>query len=138
MGPEKRVHGKGNRMANIFLKSCPECARRIAVRANACSCGYVFESGEIADFLTAEARARDELLYEEYLRARAQQAQEAARLAKELAERHPEDFHKGKAAAATELAMQQAEAELAAQSARVAAMTQAADKEMGPGVYAAA
>lgn len=125
-------------MASIFLKSCPECASRIAVRASACSCGYVFESGKGGDFLTAEARARDEQLYEEYLRARAQQAHEAARLATELAERDPQDSQKASAAALKRLAAEQAEAELAAQAARVAAMTKVLDSDLDPRAYAAA
>lgn len=137
-GPEKRVHGKGDTMANIFLKSCPECANRIAVGANACSCGYMFESGEIKDLLTVEARARDEQLYEEYLRARAQQAHEAARLATELAERDPQDPEKARIAALERLAVEQAEAELAAQAARVAAMTKALDNDLDRRAYAAA
>jgi hypothetical protein len=125
-------------MANIFLKSCPECASRIAVRANACSCGYVFESGESAEFLTAEARVRDEQLYEEYLRARTHQAHEAARLATEIAERYPQDPEKARAAALERLAAEQADAELAAQAARVAAITNGSDRDLIPEAYAAA
>lgn len=125
-------------MANIFLKSCPECASRIAVQAQACSCGYVFETGEISDLLTPEARAREEQLYEEYLRARAEQAQEGARLAAELAGRYPHDLEKAAVAAREQLAAQQAESELAAQAARVAALKTAANKEVVPTVYAAA
>lgn len=125
-------------MANIFLKSCPECATRIAVRASACSCGYMFESGEVVDFLTPEARVRDEQLYEEYLRARAQQAQEAARLASEIAERYSHDPEKARTAALERLAAEQAKAELAAQAARVAAMTKESDSNLGSEAYAAA
>jgi hypothetical protein len=98
----------------------------------------VFESGEVAEFLTAEARARDEQLYEEYLRARAQQAAEAARVASELAELHPHDPQKAIAAAQERLAAEQAKAELAAQAARVAAMTEASKRDFGGGAYAAA
>lgn len=125
-------------MANIFLKSCPECASRIAVRASACSCGYMFEAGEVVDFLTPEARARDEQLYEEYLRARAQQAHEAARQASEIAERYPQDAEKARTAALERLAAEQADAELAAQAARVAAMTKDSDSNLGSEAYAAA
>lgn len=125
-------------MANIFLKSCPECATRIAVRASACSCGYMFESGEVVDFLTPEARVRDEQLYEEYLRARAQQAQEAARLASEIAERYSQDREKARTAALERLAAERAKAELAAQAARVAAMTKESDSNLGSEAYAAA
>ncbi len=108
------------------------------MRANTCSCGYVFESAEIAEFLTAEARARDERLYEEYLRARAHQAHEAARLATELADQHPQDPEKARAAAKERQAAEQAQTELAAQVARVAAITRRSDNDFGSGAYATA
>ncbi len=125
-------------MTSIFLKSCPECAEHIAVRASACSCGYEFESNEAGEFLTIQARVRDERLYEEYLRARAQQAQAGARLAAELAGRYPHDLEKAAIAARERLAAEQAEAELAAQAARVAAMKTDAAEEVARTVYAAA
>lgn len=107
-------------MANIFLKVCAECARLNTVTAASCTCGYVFELQEAPPRVSAQDTAREERLYEEYLAARAQQAVEGARVAKHLAELFPQDRQKVMAAAELELAAQTAEAELAAQRARVA------------------
>ena len=116
-------------MGNIFLKTCPECAQAVSVGAEVCSCGYVFESGQIGETLTAEARTRQEELYQEYLRARAEQAAEAARVASEAAELDPQDPQKANAAAKEQRAAAQAEAELAAQAARIAAMKRLSERD---------
>lgn len=112
-------------MANIFLKACPECARSAAVGAPVCSCGYTFQSGETQLDTSQEDIAREEALYEEYLSARAEQAAEAARVAKHLTELFPHDRQKALEFANLELAAQVAKADLASQRERLAEITQA-------------
>lgn len=117
-------------MANIFLKACPECARASTLPVAACSCGYVFQLQEPQPGVSQQDFAREEQLYEEYLSARAEQALEAARVAEHLAELFPHDRRKVIAAAELQLAAQTAEAELAAQKARVADLMEAARSEL--------
>jgi hypothetical protein len=117
-------------MANIFLKVCPECARANTVAAASCTCGYVFEAQEPQARVSTQDIAREERLYEEYLAVRAAQAVEAARVAKHLAELFPQDRQKLIAAAELELAAQTAEAELAAQKARVADVMESLQNEI--------
>jgi hypothetical protein len=112
-------------MANIFLKSCPECARASAIDAASCSCGYAFQSQETAPAGSQQDIARQEALYEEYLSVRAEQAAEAARVAKHLTELFPQDRQKALESAKLELAAQVARAELVSQRERVAEITQA-------------
>jgi hypothetical protein len=107
-------------MPSIFLKVCPGCARPSAVDARVCTCGYAFPSREPSSAVSPQDRAREEQLYEQYLRARVEQALEAARVAAHLAEMFPADRQKALTAAELQLAAQTAEAELATQRTRVA------------------
>lgn len=71
--------------SSIFQKPCPACAANVSISAERCSCGHIFESSQNQS--PQEAALRDEELYESYLSARAQQAQQAAHNAeRELAE----------------------------------------------------
>ena len=112
-------------MANIFLKTCPECACAISMTATFCACGYTFPSYETQPGVSREDIAQEEALYEEYLSARAEQAVEAARVAKHLAELFPHDRQKVLESAELELAARAAEADLASQRAHVAELIEA-------------
>ncbi len=112
-------------MANIFLKMCPECARATSVATASCSCGYAFQSHETQPAASQQDIAREEALYEEYLSVRAEQAGEAARVAKHLAELFPQDRQKAMESAKLELAAHVAQAELLSQRERVAEITEA-------------
>lgn len=91
---------------SIYHKTCPQCASVVAQSAAACDCGFSFVDADKASPL-AQA-LEDEKLYEDYLAARAlQTAQTAVALKSEAAVAEAE----------------QARAELAAQSARVAELT---------------
>ncbi len=125
-------------MVNIFLKGCPECARTNAVAASACSCGYTFQSREPQLDVSQEDIAREEALYEEYLSARAEQATEAARVAKQLAELFPYDRQKALESANLEFAAQVAEADLASQRERVARIAEALRDSINSGACEAA
>lgn len=124
-------------MANIFLKTCPECARQTAIAALACSCGYTFQSREPQLDASQEDMAREEALYEEYLSARAEQALEAAKVARQLAELFPHDRQKAMDFANLELAAQVAKADLASQRERVAEITEALRANNSPAWEAA-
>lgn len=124
-------------MANIFLKACPECARMTAVGVSVCSCGYTFQSREPQLDVSQEDVAREEALYEEYLRARADQALEAAKVAKRLAELFPHDPQKAVELANLEFAAQVAKADLALQRERLAEITDALRTNKAPAWEAA-
>jgi len=68
--------------SSIFRKPCPACASSVSIDAACCDCGHVFESSA-HPLSTIETALRDEELYEGYLAARAEQAQQAARTAHE-------------------------------------------------------
>lgn len=109
--------------SSIFQKPCPACAANVSIGADRCSCGHVFESSQNQS--PQEAALRDEELYESYLSARAQQAQQAADNAeRELAERpsNPEMI------SAAELAREVArsiEVDLDAQRTKISALRRA-------------
>lgn len=110
---------------SIFEKLCPSCASRISASAETCDCGHVFESADGSGKSTQEAALRDEELYENYLAARADQANEAARAAHEAYHADPTDANR---AAAAELAKEVAASiasDLAQQRAKVAALRKA-------------
>lgn len=68
--------------SSIFRKICPDCALSVGTDAAQCSCGHFFESaGQPLSAL--ESTLRDEELYESYLAARSEQADQAARTADE-------------------------------------------------------
>ena len=125
-------------MANIFLKICPECARPSVVTAAACVCGYIFPSHEGQPDAPQLDIAREEALYEEYLRARAEQAFEAAKVAKRLAELFPNDRQRALEAAKLESAAQVAQAALVSQRERVAGVREALKQGINPATSAAA
>ena len=62
--------------SSIFQKPCPACAANVSIGAERCSCGHIFESSQNQS--PQETALRDEELYESYLSARSQQAQQAA------------------------------------------------------------
>ena len=109
--------------SSIFQKPCPACAANVSIGADRCSCGHIFESSQNQS--PQEAALRDEELYESYLSARAQQAQQAADSAeRELAERpsNPELI------SAAELAREVArsiEVDLDAQRSKISALRRA-------------
>ena len=107
---------------SIFEKLCPSCASRVAASAETCDCGHIFESADGSGKSTPETALRDEELYENYLAARADQANEAARAAHEAYHARPEDPN---LAAAAELAREVATSiatDLADQRSKVAAL----------------
>jgi hypothetical protein len=67
---------------SIFQKPCPGCAASVAISAVRCDCGHSFESAA-NNLSPLEATLRDEELYEGYLTARAEQAQQAAHMAEQ-------------------------------------------------------
>jgi ATPase subunit of ABC transporter with duplicated ATPase domains len=110
---------------SIFEKLCPSCASRISASAETCDCGHVFESANGSGKSSQETALRDEELYENYLAARADQANEAARAAHEAYHTQPDDADR---AAAAELAREVAASiasDLAQQRAKVAALRKA-------------
>ncbi len=112
---------------SIFRKGCPQCAAILPVGAVACGCGYAFESDEEpASQPTLAEIAQQEGLYEEYLRARAEQALQAARVAADAAALDPTDNLRAVQATRGRRAAETAQAELAAQAARASQFNQLA------------
>jgi hypothetical protein len=63
----------------IYHKDCPRCAATVATYIRRCVCGFSFDGSENVDSVQElKAAAEEELLYEEYLAARARQANAAA------------------------------------------------------------
>ncbi|MBI5611872.1 MAG: hypothetical protein HY942_02205 [Gammaproteobacteria bacterium] len=58
----------------IYHKDCPQCAAAVATYVRRCACGFSFRDTEQAEAQDLEAIAEEELLYQEYLAARARQA----------------------------------------------------------------
>ncbi len=112
---------------SIFRKGCPQCAAILPVGAEECGCGYAFESDEEpASQPTLAEIAQQEGLYEEYLRARAEQALQAARVAADAAALDPTDNLRAVQATLGRRAAETAQAELAAQAARASQFNQLA------------
>ncbi len=102
---------------SIFRKGCPQCAAILPVGAVACGCGYAFESDEEPASQPSLAEiAQQEGLYEEYLRVRAEQALQAARVAADAAALDPTDNLRAVQATLGKRAAETAQAELAAQA----------------------
>jgi len=119
---------------SIFEKICPACASIISVTTERCECGYAFtfHQGEGGLDNSLEMSLRDEELYENYLAARAAQAQEAARAALSELALFPDDTRK---AADAELAQEVAkslEADLNEQRAKIRTMQAALPKRPEP------
>jgi hypothetical protein len=106
---------------SIFQKLCPSCASSQPVGAMTCDCGHAFETGASSGSIE-ETVLRDEELYENYLAARATQAEEASRVAREALAEDPNSPEK---TAAAELAREVAESirwDLADQQKKVATL----------------
>lgn len=110
---------------SIFLKNCPQCAQSQAVTSARCDCGYDFDSDDSEERPTIEVIAEDEKLYQEYLAARAAQAEEEVAIVRAGA-------HQNKANSAqlrkAEQALQAIRAELAEQNAKSEAAAAVARK----------
>ncbi len=112
---------------SIFSKDCPQCAAILPVAAVGCGCGYAFESDEKRESQPSLGEiAQQERLYEEYLRARAEQALQAARVAAAAAALDPTDNLRAVQATLGRRAAETAQAELAAQAARASQFNQLA------------
>ncbi|MFQ5759552.1 MAG: hypothetical protein ACE5HM_01115, partial [Acidiferrobacterales bacterium] len=79
---------------STFDKACPECGATNSVAAIRCSCSHLFNPLFLEDpHLALELAIREEQLIEEYLTARAEQAEETAKEAAQTAAMYPENEH---------------------------------------------
>ncbi len=114
-------------MSNIFHKVCPQCASTLALAVVTCGCGYSFESSDSERSQpTLEQIAEEQQLYEEYLRARVQQAIEAACGAADAAAMDPGNTLKAAEALQSVDFAETAKGKLVAQVARAVRSTQLA------------
>lgn len=107
--------------ASIFQKTCPACALNAPVSAERCQCGHTFESATQLQS-PQEIALRDEELYEGYLNARTEQAEQAAYIAAQALAEEPNN---PEIIAAAELAREVAhaiEADLEAQRRKIAVL----------------
>jgi hypothetical protein len=106
---------------STFDKACPECEATSSVAAIRCSCGHLFNPLFLEDpHLALELAIREEQLIEEYLTARAEQAEETAKEAAQTAAMYPENEHMAVEAVYAECNARKAKAEFAQQRARAA------------------
>jgi hypothetical protein len=113
--------------SSIFQKPCPGCAASVSVSATRCDCGHVFESA--ADSLSPlEASLRDEELYEGYLAARAEQAQQVARVAEQALAEEADNPELISAAALSREVAKSIDNDLAEQRKKIAAIQDALRK----------
>ena len=109
----------------MFSKDCPQCGKDNAAYAVRCACGYLF--GAMDDSVETDdghaQTVQEEKLYEEYLKARAEQAASSAREAARIAATQPGNRVRVEQAAQAKLAAAKVEAELAAQRAKLDAVT---------------
>jgi hypothetical protein len=113
--------------SSIFQKPCPGCAASVAVSAARCDCGHVFESA--TDSLSPlEASLRDEELYEGYLAARAEQAQQVARVAEQALDEEADNPELVSAAALAREVAKSIDNDLAEQRKKIAAIQNALHK----------
>jgi len=114
---------------SIFEKICPSCASILSVARDRCDCGHVFSqhTSELSEN-TLEASLREEELYENYLAARAAQAQEAARAATTELALSPDDAAKAERAELTKEVAKSLEADLHEQRAKILALQEAMPK----------
>jgi hypothetical protein len=107
---------------STFDKTCPQCAATNSAAAVDCVCGHVFNLLYLEDpHLALEQAAREELLIEEYLSARVEQATEVAREAVQTVLQEPESESKLLDATKAQRAARLAKTELVQQRARTAA-----------------
>ncbi len=110
---------------SIFTKDCPQCAETNAAYAIRCKCGFVFG----ADAASAESQTREDIaleeekLYQEYLAARAKQADSTADNAGRLAAALPADQARLKEAEDAKAAAEHAQAELEVHTTRLVKST---------------
>jgi hypothetical protein len=106
---------------STFDKACPECGATSLASAIRCSCGHLFNPLFLEDpHLALELAIREERLVEEYLTARAEQAEETAKEAAQTAAMYPENEHMALEAVYAERNARKAKAEFAQQRARAA------------------
>jgi hypothetical protein len=106
---------------STFDKACPECGVTNSIAAIRCGCGYLFNPLFLEDpHLALELAIREERLIEEYLTARAEQAEETAKEATQTAAMYPENEHMALEAVYAERNARKAKAEFARQRARAA------------------
>ena len=104
-----------------FDKGCPQCGASNSAAAVRCSCGHLFNPLFLEDpHLALELAIREERLIEEYLTARAEQAEETAKQAAQTAAMYPENEHMALEAVHAARNGRKAKAEFAQQRARVA------------------
>lgn len=107
---------------SIFQKLCPSCASSLPVGAARCDCGHEFESDGPGSTSAEEASLRDEELYENYLVARAAQAQEAASAAQDAVADDPGSQEKNSAAELAREVARSIQSDLAEQRRKVEAL----------------
>ena len=106
---------------DTFDKACPECGATNSAAAIRCGCDYLFNPLFVEDpHLALELAIREERLIEEYLTARAGQAEETAKEAAQTVAMYPENEHMALEAVYAERNARKAKAEFAQQRARAA------------------
>ena len=117
---------------SIFQKLCPSCASSQPVGAERCDCGHEFETDGSNGASAEEAALRDEELYENYLVARATQAQEAARAAEDALAENPDNPENTAAAELARQVAQSIQSDLAEQQKKIAALRATIDSAVRP------
>lgn len=107
---------------SIFQKLCPSCASCLPVGVARCDCGHLFEADGSGGASADDISLRDEELYENYLVARATQAQEAARVAQDALTEDPDNPEKMSAAELAREVAQSILSDLVEQRVKVAAL----------------
>src|SRR5689334_6149282 len=108
---------------SIFTRDCPVCAATHPLNAVRCGCGYCFDPNKIEGVTQElEVLSQEEQLYRDYLAARAAQAEDAARAAKNAASCEPDNTVKNAEALLAQQTAMNARAELEAQDTRTVAV----------------
>lgn len=106
----------------IFDKQCPLCGKALPNSANYCECGFSFNPAELDDTTQSLVlAAQEEELYENYLSARAAQAEEALTVALNLLAKDPDNPAKKQDAARLSEEAKQTRAEYTTQHNKAAA-----------------
>ena len=110
----------GSHTLSIFSKDCPRCGEAVSVQATHCHCGFSFEPTRLEEAAQAlELTSQEEQLYENYLAARASQAEEALKVAETNLLEDPENEKKQALVEEARAEWEKARAELAAQTEKV-------------------